>query len=231
MKIPRIIHQTWKDHAVPKRFVQMSHTWQQMHPDWEYILWTDDMNRNFIKEQFPTFLPVYDSYEANIQRVDAVRYFVLLQYGGVFVDLDFECRQNIESIINTSECVFGMEPMEHCSWHDKDMIISNAFMASVPGTPFMRQLCSQLQHNTFVSDNPNIRVLETTGPFMLSRLYQQYDRQHEVTILPPAHLYPLTKNELLEISVSEPTPAIQEKINNAYGIHHYVGTWWDKKTL
>lgn len=209
MNIPRIIHQTWKDHAIPKRFVQMSHTWKQMHPGWEYILWTDDMNRNFIREQFPSFLPVYDSYEANIQRVDAVRYFILLKYGGVFVDLDFECRQNIESIIQSGDCVFGREPMEHCSWHSKQMIISNAFMACVPANRFMQRLCSELEHSSFISENINIRVLETTGPFMLSRLYQQYDRQNEVTILPPEHLYPLTKNELLEISVSEPSPAIQ----------------------
>jgi inositol phosphorylceramide mannosyltransferase catalytic subunit len=231
MKIPRIIHQTWKDLAIPRRFVEMSNTWKKMHPDWEYILWTDEMNRDFIKEQFPLFLPVYDSYEANIQRVDAVRYFILLKYGGVFVDLDFECRQNIQSIINSSDCVFGIEPQEHCSWHDKDMIISNAFMAAVPGSPFIRRLCTELETSSFVTDNPNIRVLETTGPFMLSRIYKQYDRQHEVTILPAELLYPLTKNELLEISVSEPDAAILEKINNAYGIHHYVGTWWDKKTL
>ncbi|HLZ88031.1 MAG TPA: glycosyltransferase, partial [Puia sp.] len=109
MKIPRILNQTWKDHDVPADFKEMADSWRKMHADWQYVLWTDEMNRNFVRQHFPYFLPTYDGYETNIQRVDAVRYFVLYKMGGFFIDLDFECLANIEPILANAECVFGKE--------------------------------------------------------------------------------------------------------------------------
>src|SRR5882762_8774481 len=128
MKIPPILHQTWKDNNIPEEFVRMSLSWRNTHTHWQYFFWTDDMNRNFIKEHFPYFLSTYDNYQSNIERVDAVRYFALYKYGGFYIDMDFECLANIEPIVSDSACVFGKEPIEHCAWHSKDIIISNAFM-------------------------------------------------------------------------------------------------------
>ena len=34
--IPRVIHQTWKDHNVPARFLDAQRSWKEAHPDWEY---------------------------------------------------------------------------------------------------------------------------------------------------------------------------------------------------
>ena len=51
-----------------------------MHPSWEYKLWTDEDNRNLIKDHYPWFLKTYDEYDVNIKRVDAVRYFYLYHY-------------------------------------------------------------------------------------------------------------------------------------------------------
>jgi hypothetical protein len=51
-------------------------------------LWTDATARLFIQTHYPSFLATYDSYEYNIQRADAIRYFVLHRYGGIYMDLD-----------------------------------------------------------------------------------------------------------------------------------------------
>lgn len=51
-------------------------------------LWTDATARHFIQTHYPSFLATYDSYEYNIQRADAIRYFVLHRYGGIYMDLD-----------------------------------------------------------------------------------------------------------------------------------------------
>lgn len=223
MKIPPIIHQTWKDHNVPNSFIEMANTWINLHPGWEYRLWTDEMNRNFIKEKFPYFLHKYDNYPSNIQRVDAVRYFALYTYGGIYVDMDFECLRNITLLIENTGCVFGKEPEDHCIIHQKNMIISNAFMACIPQHPFFQSLCSELGNDFPVTDHPNDRVLETTGPFMLSRKYNSYNRKETIRLLESDLIYPLTKEELLN-----DTPAIRQKLAAAYAVHHYAGTWWKK---
>ena len=56
LRIPRIIHQTWKTKDVPSPLDQLPQTWKEYLPNWEYILWTDEMNREFVCKHFPDFL-------------------------------------------------------------------------------------------------------------------------------------------------------------------------------
>ncbi|MGN7823249.1 glycosyltransferase family 32 protein [Chitinophaga sp. 22536] len=231
MRIPRVLHQTWKNRDIPEEFERMSQTWKDKHRGWEHVFWTDEMNRNFIKEHFSFFLSIYDNYPTNIQRVDAVRYFVLYKYGGFFIDLDFECLANIEPLVSNTSCVFGKEPLEHCLIHQKDVIISNAFMGTVPGFHFLGALCKELEADRQLTDHPNNKVLEVTGPFMLSRLYNDYKRKEDILLLDADLIYPLTKDELEDWNGTQQNQAIQQKLERAYGIHHYAGTWWKKNLV
>lgn len=52
------------------------------HPGWESILWTDELADKLLSEKFPDFKPTWDSYPLPIERVDALRYLVLYEYGG-----------------------------------------------------------------------------------------------------------------------------------------------------
>ena len=231
MRIPRTIHQTWKDRHIPPELDEMAYSWKKWHPDWQYVLWTDDMNRNFIQQYFPYFLPTYDGYEKNIQRVDAVRYFVLYQFGGLFIDLDFECLANIEPALGDADCVFGKEPEEHCIIHGKNMIISNAFMGCVPQCPFLGVVCEELTKERDITDHPNDRILESTGPFMLSGTYAMYDRKEDIHLLEPELIYPLSKTELSEYNKDGWSHLPEERLKKAFGIHHYAGSWWKKETI
>ena len=44
-----------------------------------------------ITHRYPWFLETWDNYPFNIERADAIRYFVLAHYGGVYIDLDDVC--------------------------------------------------------------------------------------------------------------------------------------------
>ena len=47
--IPKIIHQTWKTQEVPEHWKESQEEWQKlMDYGWEYMLWTDEDNRNLI---------------------------------------------------------------------------------------------------------------------------------------------------------------------------------------
>jgi mannosyltransferase OCH1-like enzyme len=39
--IPKIIHQLWKTADVPPAFLHWQSSWREMHPDFEYRLWTN----------------------------------------------------------------------------------------------------------------------------------------------------------------------------------------------
>ena len=38
----------------------------------------------------------YDRYEHGIQRADAMRVFFLHKFGGIYIDLDIECRRSLD---------------------------------------------------------------------------------------------------------------------------------------
>lgn len=59
-----------------------------------YHLWTDSSSRKFMATHYPSFLPTFDSYEYPIQRADAIRYFVLHRFGGIYMDLDVGCKRD-----------------------------------------------------------------------------------------------------------------------------------------
>mgnify|MGYP002758846689 FL=1 len=86
-RIPRIIHQTWKTEELPPQWAEVREGCARLMPDYEYMLWTDAISRQFIEKEYPWFLPTFDAYPYNIQRADAIRYFVLHKYGGVYMDL------------------------------------------------------------------------------------------------------------------------------------------------
>lgn len=226
--IPKHIHQTWKSGLVPEQFRNYVDSWRKHHPEWQYTLWTDEMNRDFIAQHYPGFLPVFDAYPLAIQRVDAVRYFILNTYGGIFVDLDFECLRNTEPLLREANFVAGKEPPEHALDHRKTYIVSNAFMAAVPGTAFLEKICAILQQNNYYrySGEPGFNaVLDCAGPFMLSRTYEQYDDKDEIRILDHEVLYPLVKERITGRLRPEDLQN-PELLQNAYAIHHYWGSWW-----
>jgi len=139
----KIIHQTWKTKDIPfdvyKR--EWVASWAERHPGWEYRLWTDEDNRCLIKEQFPWFLKTYDNYPAAINRVDAIRYFILYAYGGVYVDLDYLCLKNLEPLLAGYDLVLTYTGRDKAFAHS----ISNAIMASSKGMSLWPEVFKRMQ--------------------------------------------------------------------------------------
>jgi len=64
-----------------------------VHPGWESHLWTDETASAFVADKFPALKDMWDSYRYPIERIDALRYMVLYEYGGVVLDMDLKCRR------------------------------------------------------------------------------------------------------------------------------------------
>ncbi|KAI9767308.1 MAG: hypothetical protein M1840_005717 [Geoglossum simile] len=94
-RIPKIIHQTYRDEDVPERWRAAQAACMRLHGGWEYVFWTDATAREFIEEEYSWFLGTFDGYPYAIQRADVIRYFVLWHYGGIYIDLD-ESLQSFE---------------------------------------------------------------------------------------------------------------------------------------
>ncbi len=111
--IPHIIHQTWNTEDVPRVFSKWMVTWPRIHPDWEFWFWTQRDIRRLVEQDFKDDLSLFDSYTKDVFRSDAMRYYVLYKYGGVYLDLDMEALRPIDNITYGYNFVLSEETYEH----------------------------------------------------------------------------------------------------------------------
>lgn len=223
--IPKIIHQTWKSSEVPRALRFFQQTWRAHHPDWEYRLWTDNDNRDFLARYYPWFLPVFDGYLAPICRADAIRYFLLRHFGGVYVDLDFECLAPLDSFLVGHHAMLGLEPVRHHEQYgnrldDVQRLACNALMASKPGHVFWDHVIDYM-----VREQANPGPLDATGPFLLSRALESYPGPDPVTVTGSETFYPITSDESIAGRLFD-LDFWNKVTTHARAIHHWAGTWY-----
>ncbi|KAK7888150.1 CSG1/SUR1-like protein [Exophiala xenobiotica] len=173
--IPKIIHQTYKNESIPSHWLPAQQSCLKLHPDYEYILWTDKMSHDFIAKEYPWFLSTFAGYKHNIQRADAIRYFVLAHYGGVYLDLDDGCERRLDPLLSYTAFLRRTVPTG----------ISNDVMGAIPQHPFFLRVMESLQGADRSWVLPYITIMASTGPLFLSVIWKKWMGEH-------AHLDPET---------------------------------------
>ncbi|MEM1353915.1 MAG: glycosyltransferase [Planctomycetota bacterium] len=226
--IPKIIHQTWKTEEIPPPWQPLVLSWRDMHPDWDYRLWTNETGYDFVAQVYPDFLPFYESFSYDIQRADALRYLVLHHFGGLYADLDFECLQCFDSLLDLAPAIFAWEPRQHAHDFGLSQLLGNALMLSIPGHPFLATIIQHLQANptSAVSHND---VLVTTGPIMVDRVRQAY-RGNDLSMLPSEVFYALASRSgelrMLQQNAPEASQIKQQLLTSgSYAIHYWSNSW------
>ncbi len=54
-------------------FQQWIKSWMDLNPEYEYWFWTDDDIEQLVIQNYPQFLPLFNSYPEQIYRVDAFK--------------------------------------------------------------------------------------------------------------------------------------------------------------
>ena len=87
--LTKIIHQSWKDENIPYHIYKKHwiDSWQEKNPNWEYRFWTDKDNLNLVKNHYPQYLDLYNSYEKGVDKADIARFFYMHKYGGIYVEV------------------------------------------------------------------------------------------------------------------------------------------------
>ena len=232
MGIPRVIHQTWKTENIPydiyrKKWVD---SWRKFHPDWEYNLWTNKDNKVFIQKNYPWFLKIYEDYSKDIFRADAVRYFILYHYGGLYVDLDFECLKKIETLLENYDLVFGRMGENQSFLHS----IPNAFMVSAQGNPFWLEVFKELIRRKNID-----QVEEATGSVMLYKVIVSYQkkawlrkiffaRKERIKIYDASYFFPINwqeKSIYHNTCDYETMRDVEKMYPKAYAVTYWTHNW------
>ncbi|WWD16371.1 hypothetical protein CI109_100797 [Kwoniella shandongensis] len=209
--IPRLIHQTWKNDHLPEKWQKAWRECREGMPDYEYMLWTDDVSREFIAKHYPAHLHMFDSYEYPIQRADSIRYFVLHHFGGIYMDLDIGCRRRLDPLLQGDwEVILPIT---------KPVGVSNDLIFSSKGSAFMDDTVHGLSafNHRYATNYPT--VMFSTGPMFLSAQYALYSAGHPLT-----ESHPRPEVRILPKSLyGKNTP--MSNVPHSFFSHFYGSSW------
>ncbi len=111
---------------IPKEYQTMCHEWNIRHPDWQYTLWGNEAYRLLPKET-----QVRLSHNKNLGIAsDVLRYQILHDYGGVYIDCDFVCVRQLDSLL------VGADFLTSLTTHSPKAEVLTSFIASIPNIQF-----------------------------------------------------------------------------------------------
>ena len=188
---PRIIHQCFLgfDGPMPEKWSQNHKKWKELHSNFEIRLWNMEESLALIYEIDESFLKMFENYEYNIERADAIRYFILYKFGGIYVDLDIIPNYSIDSLLKMYEndekldVLLGESPNVNTA--------SNFFMISKSQSKFWLYVIDEMKNRVYQTYlGKHFKIMNQTGPLLLNHVMNRYNETNEqyVEILPKSIL-------------------------------------------
>ena len=103
--IPKIIHYCWfGGNPMPKKFKKNINKWKNNLPDYEFVLWNES---NFNIYNFEFTKKAYEQKKFAFVS-DFVRLYALINFGGVYLDIDMEFVSRFDELLN-KDLILGFE--------------------------------------------------------------------------------------------------------------------------
>jgi hypothetical protein len=177
--IPHTFHHIWLGpDPLPDDHGPWIETWKRHHPDWEFVLWTEE---NLPED--PIRPEVAERLRAPVERADILRLEILYRHGGVYLDTDLECIRPLDPELDGEEFV-GV-----CH---KPGRITNTAIAAAPEHPLLGRALEEVRPMEMYWTNASERLKEVAGPLLLERIVGDYP---EVKLLEPPVFFPATPEE------------------------------------
>jgi len=162
--IPKIIHQIWiGPDSIPDRCKNYVEMWKKLHPSWEYKFWDNTNIGELLSKASEESINAYNYHAKNGRfpspacQADVIRYLAVLKYGGVYIDIDFECYKPIDGLILNKNLLVA-SPNQNVYW------VCNGFFGAIPGHEVVESVVHDLKP----------RPLAHNGPIFLSKHFKKF---------------------------------------------------------
>lgn len=157
--------------------LSMIQTWRDKNPDWTHILWTDDL----IREKYPNGFKNQkhiDEHETWNGKCDIMRYQILHDFGGIFLDADCICTNALEDHFLQHDSFSCFENEEI-----RQGLVSTGYMGAVKGAEIMR-LCTEeiFKFKSLTLKGTGHASWITVGPLFFTKVINKY--KYPITIYP-----------------------------------------------
>jgi mannosyltransferase OCH1-like enzyme len=234
--IPKVIHQIWTGGKVPEKYLVWAKSFRRHHPDWEYEFWNDDNSLPFIQEHFPACVQTYQGLANHGQKADFFRYMALFIHGGLYADIDCECRRPLDFIAPNDEFILATELKTNSRkvmalyFSDLPEVYCNWAMLSVPRHPVLETLIEHVRSSaghTF-SENPILDTVKRTGPHALTSAVKAFLKTGgAVKVVPGSYFGCCNTRNTFTLGLTYFLPTFFRRV---YIRHHFETNWIDPKT-
>ena len=190
---------------MPDIYLDYIKSWIKYHQSWTFCFWNDNNIPKLINQEY------FDSTNILAMKADILRYELLYIFGGVYVDCDFLCLQNIEKII---------QPYSGFSGYESEEYIAIGLMGFIPYDNILKNIIYNIKKNICIYPFENIPKL--TGPIFFTEIWNKYKTDKHFAF-PINYFYSYT---------------FEDKINNkSWEIHeikfaiHMWGHSWSNKYI
>lgn len=213
VRIPKKIHQIWLGSAFPEKYHAFAQSWIAHHPGWEYKLWTEKDLATFAMKNRAMF----DSARNYGEKADIWRYEILEQFGGVYIDIDFECLKPLDIFNYTYDLYVGIQPL------DTNFVqLGIGLIGAIPHHPVLQYTIEALKKNAEVR-----QIIVRTGPIHFTKSFIAVAGKTpglRDIALPATYFYPCGYDQ----RGMKRENWIKDE---AYAVHHWAGSWLEPQAF
>lgn len=239
-KIPFITHMIWSGIAFPKKYHLFRKSWLEKQPHWTHIFWVDNQENYIFGDYLEDISSLkddllngkyagktividfrklqlynqkfYDCANNVGEKTDILKYELVYLFGGVYIDIDFECINALDVLNKKYDFYVGIQPL------DETLALGAALFAGLPGDPILKYSI-----DTIKNDNHKKTVIERTGPIHFTQSFWTLAEKvpGKVIAFPASYFYPigirkkhLRRSQVLQLLKSE-----------SFALHHWAGSW------
>lgn len=237
--IPLIVHHIWLGSMLPVYAREFRETWIRHNPHWTFILWADHPSDEFGTVVLHSFdaLNAYleqpdhaqfivmdmrsvrlKNREAFIKQArnwgeksDIVRYEILYNIGGLYVDTDFECLRSCDDFHYCCDFYTGVS-------HTKEFVLYNGLIGSAPKNPILLEAIEGLAGRRNRGDS-----LHYSGPHYFTHCFikQALIYAGRAVAFPVTFFYPWPHHNRSQ-SYTQARSWIQPE---SYAMHYWKVSW------
>lgn len=207
IKIPKVIHQIHLGNKpLSNQELKWQKTWKAYNPDWEFILWDDERLKSIdIINQ--DYLDDCDNYS---MKSDILRFDILYQFGGLYIDTDFECLKPIDPLFNDKDFIV-------CRQNPNGPSVCGAFFAATEHNSLVRKLVEGIPQRSITHKGKH--CVAKYGPtYITDVIDENYGQEFKYSkAFEPRYVYPFMWNK---------KHSTKDDLNKIYP-QAYAAHWWN----